>query len=334
MLTTGSSAGTRLAPVPLLFRPAFLERAAAGKHISMLREILDHVGLDVDEALSRPLVTILDDLYNIMLGNYRCEYVFKNSIANSIFLKMHSPHKSLMLSEFRSGICRADVVILNGTSSVYEIKTELDSLTKLTTQLGEYRKVFDKIYVVTSFAMEDKIVSTVEEDIGILCLGEDTKLRTVRRSTSHKESTSPAHIFDCMRRSEFVAAVKKATGSAPDVPNSRIYSECRDIFCKLTPSVAHGLMVSAIRRRCVDDAKWRLVQSVPPSLKHLCLSLSGSNTLIRSVEAALNSACQSAHTAKGDYHVLSATSRKALRSYGYSRIGSADRSEHSGTANN
>lgn len=47
-----------------------------------------------------------------------------NVIANKILLGKHSLNTSHMLSEFRVGYNKADVVIINGTSSVYEIKSE------------------------------------------------------------------------------------------------------------------------------------------------------------------------------------------------------------------
>lgn len=45
-----------------------------------------------------------------------------------MFLKKHKINKAVMLSEFRVGANKADCVILNGLSTCYEIKTELDNL--------------------------------------------------------------------------------------------------------------------------------------------------------------------------------------------------------------
>ena len=74
------------------------------------------------------LKSLLDDLYQLLLAHYRCEYVYKNSVATSLFLNGHNPKDAYLTSEFRSAQSRADVVILNGTSTIYEIKTEYDSL--------------------------------------------------------------------------------------------------------------------------------------------------------------------------------------------------------------
>jgi hypothetical protein len=57
----------------------------------------------------------------------RNEYVYRAAITKNILFGKHSIRTASMLNEVRSGDCKADVVILNGTASVYEIKSERDS---------------------------------------------------------------------------------------------------------------------------------------------------------------------------------------------------------------
>ncbi|WP_438036202.1 sce7726 family protein [Sorangium sp. So ce204] len=288
-MDTGTFA-KRLAPAALLFRSPFLERAVAGKHLGTLREATANAGLSPD-ALKRPLCSVLDDIHALMAEHYRCEYVFKNAIANEIHLKLHSPETSAMVGEFRSGDCRADVVIANGTSSAYEIKTDLDSLAKLPEQISAYKRIFDKIYIVASVDVCERLMATIDADIGLLCVAEQLTLRTVRKSASHKNETSPASIFDCLRRQEYVDAIKSHFGRVPDVPNTRIYTECKELFCKLSPSIAHSVLLSALRRRTDYYAGWHLLGKVPRSLNYLCMTISGSSRYISRVESTLLSPC-------------------------------------------
>ncbi|MEI9986083.1 MAG: sce7726 family protein [Aliidongia sp.] len=53
------------------------------------------------------------------------------SVTQKILMGKHSLRTASMLNEFRAGSCKADLVILNGTATVYEIKSERDSLTRL-----------------------------------------------------------------------------------------------------------------------------------------------------------------------------------------------------------
>ena len=65
-----------------------------------------------------------------VVGN-RDEYIYKAALTHNVLLGTHSLKTASMLAEFRVGQCKADVAILNGTSTVYEIKSERDSLDRL-----------------------------------------------------------------------------------------------------------------------------------------------------------------------------------------------------------
>src|SRR5258705_3315018 len=88
---------------------------------------------------------VIESAYAYISRNYRNEYVYKNTIANNILLGRHSLNTATMLNEFKVASSIADIVIINGTSTVYEIKTELDSPEKLNKQIENYKKVFDKV---------------------------------------------------------------------------------------------------------------------------------------------------------------------------------------------
>src|SRR5438128_1527304 len=62
---------------------------------------------------------------------YRDEYIYKAALTQRILLGKHSLQTASMLNEFRVGECKADIAILNGTATVYEVKSERDSLARL-----------------------------------------------------------------------------------------------------------------------------------------------------------------------------------------------------------
>src|SRR5689334_13769722 len=69
---------------------------------------------------------------------YRDEYIYRAALTQKVLLGRHSLQTASMLNEFRVGDCKADVAILNGTATVYEIKSERDSLTRLQRQVASY----------------------------------------------------------------------------------------------------------------------------------------------------------------------------------------------------
>ena len=68
-------------------------------------------------------------------GN-RHEYVYKSALTQNILLGRHSLNTASMITEFRVGKCKADLVIFNGTATAYEIKSERDSLSRLERQIA------------------------------------------------------------------------------------------------------------------------------------------------------------------------------------------------------
>lgn len=64
----------------------------------------------------------LDSAFDVLkTAGLRDEYVYRAAITHKILLGTHSLNTACMLNEFRVGVCKADVAILNGTATVYEI---------------------------------------------------------------------------------------------------------------------------------------------------------------------------------------------------------------------
>jgi len=57
-------------------------------------------------------------------------------------------NKATIFSEFRVGKSVADLAIFNGSSKVFEIKTEFDSDIRLEIQLKNYKKIFNEVFLI------------------------------------------------------------------------------------------------------------------------------------------------------------------------------------------
>ena len=213
-----------------------------------------------------------DKIYSILCLSYRNEYVYKNAIAQKILMGVHSLETTSMLTEFRTGICKADVVLLNGTSAVYEIKSAYDSIERLKQQITSYRQLFDHIYVITADSQLVKVQRVVGDDIGLMVLTDRNTIRTVQKPKSLKSAVQPHIIFDSLRKNEYEQIIKIHFGSVPNVPNTRMYQVCRDLFCSLSPTVAHDAMVTVLKKRSDSKLLRSFITSVPSSLKAASLS--------------------------------------------------------------
>jgi len=71
-------------------------------------------------------IDYLKHVYRILELNYQNEYVYKNTFLNEWLIKEIGKENSKVYSEFRVGTAFADLVMFNGTSKAFEIKTEYD----------------------------------------------------------------------------------------------------------------------------------------------------------------------------------------------------------------
>lgn len=213
-----------------------------------------------------------DACYQHLWTHYRAEYVYKNVIATKILLGRHSLATSCLIPEFRVGEAKADAVIINGTSTAYEIKTELDNLDRLPKQIDAYCRVLDRVFVVTHESLADRVTSATDDRAGVIVLTARGTLREVRPPRANAPHVLPGAVFDCLRQSEYTSIVRDVFGRVPDVPNTMLYRECRRLFETLVPGAAHAAMVGALRGRRVRPATAAFLARAPRSLKALALS--------------------------------------------------------------
>lgn len=257
----------RLRVIAKLFtRPVFAEIARTGS-VTLALQQLRSLGFSVDNR--KQIGDCFDACLDELQGSYRCEYVYKSAIADRIVFGRHSPRTASMHVELPVGGSIVDVAVFNGTSTAYEIKTELDSDKRLASQAPDYLKAFDRVFVVTHPSLVARYMAAVESQVGVLILKGRNQLSEVRPAQSDVSRIDPAIIFRMLRRDEYIAAVTKYFGAQPVLPNGALHAHYESLFVKLTPSVAHDAFVQAMRQRTTDSATAGFVSSLPKSLRPL-----------------------------------------------------------------
>lgn len=229
-------------------------------------------------------------VFNNLRHYYRSDYVYRAAIASKLFLGRHSPNSTTLLPELRVDNCKADLVMLNGTSAVYEIKTERDKTDRLRSQLDAYLRMFDKIHVVTDEKHLHSVQRIAPNKVGILLLTPQFTIREFRPAMSNLLNVDCGVIFDTFRKEEWIEATQLLCGKIPDVRPLELFDACRDMFTHVRPSDAHYVMVKLLKKRRqirkVDFAKIPdylaaafIESAVPPKkwgnirLQIACLSL-------------------------------------------------------------
>ena len=255
-----------------LFSASIVNELVKNGSSSFVHEIVFASGLDKHIGNKATIRDLFQWVFDHLCQNYRNEYIYKSAIARQILLSKHSLKEAMLLTELRVGSCKADVVILNGTSTVYEIKSEYDNMDRLALQLATYRKVFDKIQVITAPSQLEKVMKQVEADIGIMLLDDDGEITPVRDAMSCRSGVSPDVIFDSFRKPEYTSIIKAKFGRVPEVPNTQIYSACKKLFASLSPEEAHDLMVAQLKGRSNKALLQEFLDSIPECFHAYCLS--------------------------------------------------------------
>lgn len=120
---------SELSALTRLFSSAVFQEMAKKGRSALFKRLLDQTDV-VERCHSDATV---GDAFNsafkvLQTAGLRDEYIYRAAVTKKILMGKHSLRTASMLNEFRAGSCKADLVILNGTATVYEIKSERDSL--------------------------------------------------------------------------------------------------------------------------------------------------------------------------------------------------------------
>ncbi len=204
---------------------------------------------------------------------YRHEYTYKAVLTKKILLGTHSLKTASMIHEFRVGDCKADVVILNGTSIAYEIKSERDSLSRLKKQIAAYMNVFAKVNVIVGENHLKAVRDSVSQDVGILKLSKRYQISKIREGRDMPSRTIPKAVFDSINLREAELVLRDLGISVPDVPNTRRYRELRECFSELDPASVQKSMIRTLKKTRNLALLGKIIDELPSSLHSAVLSL-------------------------------------------------------------
>lgn len=217
---------------------------------------------------------IFDKVYEILRSdNYLHEYIYKNTIARKILLGRHNLNTATMLSEFRVANRKADLVIINDESTVYEIKTDLDNLERIGSQIEAYTKLFDRVYVVTSPNKLSTIIELIPPEIGVLILNKRLTLSVIRKAQDNSHKIVPKVVYDALRLDEIGEILKISNSPIPKVSNVHRRTAYIHEFLNIPEDQLGEAMCKVLRRTRSKFHLQPTINLLPKSLLSLYLSL-------------------------------------------------------------
>jgi len=264
----------RIQDLSNIFSPKILKELIKDGYSAKLTNILNELKITPQLDSTTDIYTFFNDIYKLMSKNYKNEYVYKNTIIKKILLGRHTLNTAYMLNELRVGNSKADCVIFNGTSTVYEIKSEFDSFNRLETQLNDYKKAFEFVYIVIPDESIEKLKTYLsDEQVGIKRLNKDYTISNIREAKSNKPYFDKELMFDILQKKEYTEIVKKYYDNIPSMPNTKVYTFYKKLFCKLTIDILHKEIVKILKNRGDDNLLKEVILSMPDSLKVLSLQM-------------------------------------------------------------
>ena len=195
---------------------------------------------------------LISEIYCELKKNYRNEYFYKNTLLNKLLLGVHSVNTTTALTEVAIAKSKADFVLINGKAVVYEIKTELDNLERLSTQIDDYYKAFDHVTVVTyekNIPQLQKVIDSIDKPVGMYVLRKNGKLGTVRKPERYTGNLDKEIIFKLLRKGEYEDVITQWHGYLPEVTQFKYYSACKKLFLQIPMEEVYSLVLKNLKKR-------------------------------------------------------------------------------------
>lgn len=214
---------------------------------------------------------LLRKSYSLISKHYRCEYVYKNELIK-LLLKKYGTRNSVYFSEFRVGNSIADMVMFNGESKAFEIKTEYDTPRRLDKQMDDYKRFFDKCYIVVPEDRVEEYYGIIEPTTGIIAMSRDNGriiLKEIRHAEQNKRFGYEA-LMSCLRTEEYKNIVLSLGESLEGVAGYDMYTYCHQVISKADPNRLRELFLREVKKRKNNTA---LLRKYPMSIRQMMLSL-------------------------------------------------------------
>ncbi len=208
------------------------------------------------------------EFYKLASKKYRMEYFYKNTLLNKLLLGKHSLQTTTALTEVPIGKSKADFIMINGKGIVYEIKTELDTLERLESQIEDYFKAFKYVYVITCEEHYEKLKEKLKDTkVGICILTKRNTISTKKEAEEEKRYLDKKAMFKLMRKNEYEEIIKNNFGYLPQTSQFKYYKECYSLFESIEVEIIQKNMLKQLKKRyIITNEEYK---KVPYELKFL-----------------------------------------------------------------
>lgn len=233
-----------------LFSRSFMQRSLKNKDFSLIAHLVQKYDSNWASANST-YWDYLNHIYRVLEKEYRNEYVYKNTFISEWLIKKYSLKDTKTFSEFRIGSSIADLVLFNGSSKAFEIKTELDSNKRLISQLDEYSKLVEECYIVVPEELINEYLSGISPAVGVLAVKKGIRSLKIEahRNAQKNEHVDINVLMASVHCTEYKWMTEQAYGNLPDVSTFEMFDACKERLSKLPSGILHKLFLAVVKKR-------------------------------------------------------------------------------------
>ena len=209
---------------------------------------------------------VLDVSLRVLLREHPIEYVYKACVLKRTVLGTYSPKTTALYMEFPIGDARADILLVNGEATVFEVKTRFDDTTRLNAQLSEYYRCFKSVSVVVEEEQIRHYTQKLPDHVGVLALTPRFSIGVRRSPTATSANLDHARMFALLRQKEHHGAVSDLGVNLSSIDPSIRYEAALECFSTLPVEMAYARILRALRVRQRTRRLASLCRRLPESL--------------------------------------------------------------------
>ncbi|MEJ7821351.1 MAG: sce7726 family protein [Chitinophagaceae bacterium] len=197
-------------------------------------------------------VSYLKHIYKILERYYPNEYVYKNEFINKQLIKELGGANSVIYSEFRLGKAVADMVMFNGNSKVFEIKTLLDKDSRLSNQLHQYGKLFNEVYVIAPKSKIDKYLD-LDDKTGVIFYDEVNGNFSVIKQSAKNSFIDVDILMQVLHTHEYINIVENHYGCKPSFNDFNKFNICKNLIKQIPFNTLNEYFVELMKERKINN---------------------------------------------------------------------------------
>lgn len=176
---------------------------------------------------------------------------------------------SVVFNEFRIGKAIADLVLFNGDSKVFEIKTILDKEYRLDKQLTAYKKIFNFVYIIVPLELFHKY-EEYDSEVGIITYDHKSNSFEIKRDAHRNSYVDVSVVMEVLHTKEYLKIIADNFELPATMNAFNQFEVAKQLLSTLPANRLNRIVIETMKARNVNNQFFNKVNS---ELNQVCLSM-------------------------------------------------------------